>query len=97
MAHVQAPPSLSVPHAAQLFRLLGDESRLRLLLLLAERGEISVGDLAGEIGLSLAAVSSHLMLLRASGLVDFRREGLRNFYRLSSPLVVDWLHEVCGA
>jgi ArsR family transcriptional regulator len=97
MAPVQASPSLGVSQAAQLFRLLGDESRLRLLLLLAERGEVCVGDLAAARGLSPAGVSCQLMLLRIAGLVSYRRQGLRNYYRLTSPLVIDWLRQICGA
>jgi ArsR family transcriptional regulator len=97
MASVEAPPALAVPEAAQPFRLLGDESRLRLLLVLADRGEVCVGDLATARGLSPAGVSSQLMLLRVAGLVGYRRRGLRNYYRLTSPLVADWLRQICGA
>jgi DNA-binding transcriptional ArsR family regulator len=88
-------PRLSVPEGAQFFRLLGDRGRLRLLLLMEERGEVSVGDLAAASGLSYANVSSnHLTLLRRAGLVAFRREGHRVYYRLSSPLAAGVLRAV---
>jgi ArsR family transcriptional regulator len=96
MAPAEAPPRLAVPQAAQLFHLLGDESRLRLLLLLAERGEVCVSDLAAARGLTPSGVSCQLMLLRMAGLVGYRRRGLRNYYRLTSPVVADWLRRICG-
>jgi ArsR family transcriptional regulator len=88
-------PPLSVRDAALLFRLLGEPTRLRLLLLLAARGEVSVKDLAEAVGGSRMAVSWHLMLLRRGRVVGCRREGRNIFYRLGSPFVADLLREVC--
>ena len=62
--------------------------RLELIDLLAQ-GERSVEDLAGDAMLSVANTSRHLQILRASRLVDTRKEGLRVFYRLAEPEVHD--------
>jgi DNA-binding transcriptional ArsR family regulator len=89
------PEPLSVREAADLFSLLGDPTRLRLLLFLADRGEAFVGALTEVAGLAVATVSKHLLRLRLAGVVASRREGKRVYYRLSSPFVADLLREVC--
>ena len=67
------PPRPSLPEAARLFRLLGGPTRLRLVLLLADRGEASVNDLAGAVGRPQPTVSNQLGLLRRCRVVDCRR------------------------
>ena len=85
---------LSVPHAAQLFHMLGDENRLRILLLLSQRGEINVSTLGAALGQSQPATSHHLTLLRATGLVSYRRDGKHNYYFLTSDYVRQLLHKI---
>jgi ArsR family transcriptional regulator len=89
------PPRLPLPEAARLFRLLGEPTRLRLLLLLAARGEVSVGDPADTLGGALTTISSHLMLLRRGRVVGCRREGHNILCRISSPFVAEVLRQVC--
>jgi ArsR family transcriptional regulator len=91
----QQPQRLSVPEAADLFRVLGDPRRLRLLLFLADRGEAFVGDLEAASGLPPLTIDYHLLRLRLAGVVMPRREGHRVYYRLSSPFVADLLRQVC--
>jgi ArsR family transcriptional regulator len=79
-----------------LFRALGGPTRLRLLLLLAARAEVSVNDLAEAAGRSLPATSNQLGLLRRCGVVTSRRAGKRVYYRLHSPLVAELLPQVRG-
>jgi len=67
---------------APLFKLLADETRLRILQLLSQEKEIHVRALCERLGQSQPAVSHHLALLREAGLIDVRREGKHNFYRL---------------
>jgi DNA-binding transcriptional ArsR family regulator len=67
---------------AQLFKLLADETRLRILDLLGARKELCVRDLWQRLGQSQPAVSHHLGLLRMAGLVDTRHEGKHIYYRL---------------
>jgi len=65
---------------AALFRVLADTSRCRLVYTLLRRDEICVGELADHLGMSESNVSHHLSVLRAHGLVRFRREGKQVFY-----------------
>ena len=67
---------------AALFRLLGDEARLRLLRLLSlER--LNVSELTGILGIAQSGVSRHLGLLKDAGLVDEQREGGFTYFRLA--------------
>lgn len=66
---------------ADLFRTLGDPSRLRLIACLAER-ERCVGDLAEALGMNLSAVSHQLGVLRRMRIVRGRREGRHIYYAL---------------
>ncbi len=70
----------AVRELAQVFKLLSDETRLRILLYLAQNVELHVTDLCTRLGQSQPAVSHHLALLRVSGLIESRREGKHNFY-----------------
>ena len=62
-------------NAADIFRTLADPTRRAVFERLAGEGELSVGDLVSGAGVSQPAVSQHLAVLRASGLVSERREG----------------------
>jgi len=72
---------------ALLLKTLANRRRLMLLCKLVEHGELSVGQLADEIGLSQSALSQHLALLRAEGLVAFEREAQTLRYRIADPRV----------
>jgi rhodanese-related sulfurtransferase/DNA-binding transcriptional ArsR family regulator len=61
--------------------------RIEIIDVLAQ-GERNVETLAAETGLSVANTSRHLQVLKASGLVAFRKEGLQVFYRLADPDVL---------
>ncbi|MCR4347782.1 MAG: metalloregulator ArsR/SmtB family transcription factor [Sulfuricaulis sp.] len=79
---------------ARLGKAVGNGHRLELLEYLAQ-GERTVEVLAKLTGLSVANTSQHLQILRQSGLVNTRREGLYIHYRLAEPQVVQ-LIEVMG-
>ena len=68
----------------QLFKALADDTRLRILALLAS-GEVCVCTIHGALDLPQPAVSRHLAYLRKSGLVAARRDGLWMHYRLELP------------
>jgi ArsR family transcriptional regulator len=93
------PKSHGLPpaEAATFFHALGHETRVRLLLLLAERGETSVGDLQAAVGLTQTKASNHLGVLRHARLVESRRDGMHVLYRLASPAVAAVLRLMCGA
>ena len=70
-----------------LFRLLGDPTRARLLYALLEAGELCVCDLAAAIAATETTVSQALRLLRTAGVVRSRRTGRRIHYRLEDAHV----------
>ena len=71
--------------AAALMKALSNEHRLLILCHLIGNGELSVGELVAQIGLSQSALSQHLARLREEGLVGFRRESQTLFYHVSDP------------
>jgi DNA-binding transcriptional ArsR family regulator len=83
------------PEAAELiarrFRALSDPTRLRILDLLRNRDEASVGEITDELGTSQQNVSKHLSALHAEGFVARRKRGTSSLYRISDPGV----HEIC--
>jgi DNA-binding transcriptional ArsR family regulator len=82
----------SVEAVAEVFKLLGDPTRVRLVDALS-LGERCVCDLAAIVGLSESAVSHQLRLLRAARLVRVRRAGRHAFYALDDHHVVGLLHD----
>jgi DNA-binding transcriptional ArsR family regulator len=74
--------------AANYLKLLANEHRLLILCQLVMRGEMTVTDLAGKVGLSQSALSQHLARLREDGLVGFRREAQTLLYRVEDPKAV---------
>ena len=82
----------SVDALAEVFKLLGDPTRVRILDALTH-GERCVCDLAALVGLSESAISHQLRLLRSSRLVRVRRSGRLAFYSLDDHHVVGLLHD----
>ena len=72
---------------AELFRLLGDATRARLLYALLEAGELCVCDLAAAVDQPETNVSHALRLLRTAGVVRARRAGRRIHYSLDDAHV----------
>lgn len=72
---------------AKYFRGLGDPSRLRILELLREEGELSVGELVTRLRQPQPKVSNHLACLRWCGFVEARREGRTVYNRIADPRV----------
>ena len=75
-----------------LYRALGDETRLRVIGLLAEVGPMPVGELSTRVGLSQPLISWHLRILRLAGLIDTRRQGREVICRLRTAAFEE-LHE----
>ena len=71
----------------EIFRVLGDPTRLRILDALS-RGELCVGDLAGQLAVTESAVSHQLRLLRSARIVRARRDGRMIFYSLDDTHVL---------
>lgn len=67
---------------AEMFRLLGDPTRVRILFALLEAGELCVCDIAEVVETTDTKVSQAMRLLRSAGVVRNRRDGRNIFYRL---------------
>ncbi|HVT15018.1 MAG TPA: metalloregulator ArsR/SmtB family transcription factor [Thermoanaerobaculia bacterium] len=73
----------AIDKTAQLFHLAGNATRLKILYLLDQVQEISVGNLADVLGVSASTVSQHLARLRASRLVAKRRHRQTIYHRMT--------------
>lgn len=74
--------------AASIFRALGEEGRLKTLMLISNK-ERCVTEIANVLGENLAAVSQRLKLLRAERIVVSRRQGKHIYYALADQHIVD--------
>jgi ArsR family transcriptional regulator, lead/cadmium/zinc/bismuth-responsive transcriptional repressor len=75
----------------RLYKVLANDTRLRLLHAIERAEEISVTDLAAEVGMKPQAVSNQLQRLVGRRIVASRREGSRLFYRIADPCVTGLL------
>ena len=86
-----------VAELAAMFRLLGDTTRLRIVLSCLD-DPISVGDIASQLELSPSLVSHHLRLLRAARVVKADRQGKQVFYAAAdqhvSGVLADMLEHI---
>jgi DNA-binding transcriptional ArsR family regulator len=83
-------PLLDEIHAdalTALYKVLANPHRLRLLHALARAGELPVGVLADEVGMSVQAVSNQLQRLADQRVLAARRQGNQAFYRIIDPCV----------
>lgn len=71
---------------AEFCRALAHPTRIAVLELL-EQGELSAGMLTKAVNLEQSAVSQHLTVLRAKGIVTTRKAGNQVFYRLRDPVI----------
>jgi DNA-binding transcriptional ArsR family regulator len=76
---------------AKYFKVLSDATRVRILELLEERGELSVSQLVEALGESQPKVSNHLACLRWCGFVHTRREHPSVLYRVADERVLEVL------
>ena len=82
IANIPELAEATVTDVVAIFKLLADETRLRILFYLTQRDELHVRALCTLLGQSQPAVSHHLALLRDAGIIEPRRSGKHNFYRL---------------
>ncbi len=81
------PPDEVLYDLAELFKIFGDSTRVKILYALLE-GELCVCDLASLMEVTQSAVSHQLRVLKASKLVKFRREGKTVYYSLADEHVI---------
>ena len=83
---IHQPPETPAEHDLRrlrtLYRALGDETRLRMIGLLAEVGPLPVNRLSQQVGMSQPLISWHLRILRLAGIVDTQRQGRTVICRL---------------
>jgi ArsR family transcriptional regulator len=82
---------VALEKASNMFRAMGDPSRLRLLYLLVQK-EWCVGDLVETLQEKFSTVSQRLRLLRSEGLVRRRRQGTHLYYVIQDRHVADLIH-----
>ena len=90
-------PGSTLNGLARVFKLMSDESRLKILVALAQDGELNVTALCTLLGQSQPAVSHHLTLMRMSNLVCFRRAGKHSYYRIDCRIVTELLDQFFAA
>lgn len=77
-------------HASRIFRvaermkILGDSNRLGIMQILSSSKEASTAGISAELGIPITNLSAHVKLLRATGLIEPRRDGARVFYHLTT-------------
>lgn len=88
---IEQRPLLSLKESTELeglFKVLGNQTRLRMLHALIRTREICVTDLADELGMKPPAISNQLQRLVDRGMVASRRNGNNIFYKIVDPCVV---------
>ena len=80
------PPEQTHSDLAELFKIFGDSTRIKILYVLFE-SEMCVCDIAQLLGMSQSAISHQLQVLKKSKLVKYRRKGKTVFYSLADSHV----------
>lgn len=83
---------LDVAGLSELFKVLGDETRTKIVYLLSEK-ELCVCDIAEILEMTLPAISHHLRLLKTLRLVKYRRDGRMVYYSLDDNHIVNIIKE----
>ncbi len=90
---------ISPEHAAELedlFKAVGNDTRIRLLHVLAKSEEACVSDIAETLGMSIQAISSQLQRLESGKFVRSRRNGNQIYYAIDDPCLESLLdHGLC--
>lgn len=86
LARAEMVPEIEAQQVTDMFRLLGDITRFKILQALSKR-ELCVCDIAAVVQMGRSAVSHQLRLLRGARLVKYRREGTMAWYSLNDQNV----------
>jgi DNA-binding transcriptional ArsR family regulator len=78
---------------AREFNIVGDPTRLKICYLLCRHKELSVGDIAKVVGVSVSAVSRTLKKLQKANMVESRREFRTVYYKLKKSPIVEVMKE----
>jgi ArsR family transcriptional regulator len=78
----QMPPEETLYELAELYKVFGDSTRIKILYVLFE-AELCVCDIAALLGMTVSAISHQLRILKQARLVKYRREGKTVYYSLA--------------
>ncbi len=78
---------------SEVFKVLGDPTRIKLLSLLIGKDELTVSAIAAALNMGQSAISHQLRVLRAARLVKFRKEGKEVWYSLDDNHVVSLMEQ----
>lgn len=84
---VLPPPAINTEQRAKIFAALADPTRLRIVELLAQQGELSGSEIANQLGISLALYCHHSKTLAETGVVHIRRDGQTRYNSLNQCLL----------
>ena len=90
-------PDQFLDDVARRFALLGDPTRLKIVSVLHERGECTVGQVADASATSMATASQHLQRLAVGGIVGRQRDGHSVYYRIVDDTIAKLCSIVCGS
>lgn len=91
----EALPTELLEHVADRFRVLGDATRLAIIRLLIDEGELNVGEIVERLDSSQANVSKHLRTLASAGIVARRPVGTAAYYSVTDPSLIPICAIVC--
>lgn len=92
LAKEHLPPEATIVQLAEVFKLLGDPTRIKILQALS-RQEMCVCDIAATLSMGQSAISHQLRLLRNARLVKYRKEGKSAWYSLDDEHVILLLNQ----
>ena len=92
MATSPLPTNRTLVRLRDLYRALGDASRLRICALLADAGSLTVSELVIRVGLSQPLISWHLRILRLAGVIETRRVGRETHCQLRPAAFEELAH-----
>ena len=92
IVRAKMPPEETLYDLAELFKVFGDSTRIRILFVLFE-AEVCVCDLAEALGMTQSAVSHQLRILKQAQLIRARRDGKTIFYSLADDHVATLLRQ----
>ena len=82
-------------HVADRFRVLGDATRLSIIRILLDEGELNVGEIVERLDTSQANISKHLRVLHDAGIVARRPDGTAAYFSVADPSLMPVCAIVC--
>lgn len=85
-------PEEEVSDIADFFKVFGDNTRIKILFMLAQEKQANVNTISTTLGISQSVTSQHLKLLRVARLVSWRKDGKNVIYRLNDDHIAKILN-----